>query len=61
MDVWTFGGIINEYKKCPECGSNNDLQCSLKNEIVTISCKCGFLKNISSQSTDGKYYNSKEE
>lgn len=37
MDVWTFGGLINEYKK---------------NEIVTISCKCGFLKNVTEQNKE---------
>ena len=49
MDGWTFSRIVGKYKKCPKCGSSykdTDLQCSLENEIITISCKCGFLKKI---------------
>lgn len=49
MNVSKFTGIIKKYKKCPNCGSSykdTDLQMSLENEIVTITCKCGFLKKV---------------
>ncbi len=45
MNGWSFTRIINKYKKCPECGASyktTDLQHSLENEIITISCKCGW-------------------
>lgn len=49
MNGWTYSRIIGKYKKCPQCGSSykdTDLQFSLANEIITISCKCGFLKKV---------------
>ena len=49
MNAFIFGSIVRKYKKCPNCGSSykdTDLQCSLENEVITISCKCGFLKKV---------------
>lgn len=49
MDALKFLNVIHKYEKCPECGSNweeTDLQVQLKNEVVEISCKCGFLKYV---------------
>lgn len=45
MNGNTFVKIINKYKKCPSCGASyktTDLSHSLKDEIVTIECKCGW-------------------
>lgn len=49
MNGWTYSRIIGKYKKCPNCGASyktNDIQTSLENEIITISCKCGFKKRV---------------
>lgn len=45
MNGWTFSRIVGKYKKCPKCGSTK-LQCFLENEIITISCECGFIKKV---------------
>lgn len=49
MNAIAFTNIIKKYKKCPNCGASyktTDLQCSLEEEIVTISCKCGWEKKV---------------
>lgn len=49
MDGWKFSSIVRKYKKCPNCSASyktTDLQCSLENEVVTISCKCGWEKKV---------------
>ncbi|WP_343342469.1 hypothetical protein [Terrisporobacter petrolearius] len=41
--------VIRKYKKCPKCGSSwkdTKLKTELKDEIITISCECGFLKKV---------------
>lgn len=50
MNGCNFVRIINKYKKCPNCGASyktTDLQCALENEVITISCKCGWCKKVS--------------
>lgn len=45
MNGWTFMRVIEKYKKCPKCGTSyktNNLYSSLKNEVITIGCKCGW-------------------
>lgn len=57
MNGWTFSRIIGKYKKCPNCGSSyreNKLQCSLKDEIITISCECGFIKRVDEKNREVK-------
>lgn len=49
MNGWTFSRIVGKYKKCPTCGcsyKDTKLKVSLENEIITISCECGFLKKV---------------
>lgn len=49
MDSMKFVNITKKYKKCPNCGSSwkdTKLKVSLKDEIITISCECGFLKKV---------------
>ena len=49
MDAFKFVNITRKYKKCPNCGSSwkdTKLQVSVRDEIVTISCECGFLKLV---------------
>lgn len=49
MDAFKFTSVIKKYKKCPNCGSTwkqTDLQAELEDEVVKISCKCGFLKYV---------------
>lgn len=52
MNMSNFTNIIKKYKKCPKCGvsyKTTNLSCSLENEIITISCKCGWEKNRQKQ------------
>lgn len=49
MDVLSFTSVVRKYKKCPSCNSSwkdTKLKASLENEIITISCECGFLKKV---------------
>jgi len=49
MNVSKITLVVKKYKKCPQCGSSwkkSDLQVELQNEIIKISCKCGFLKYV---------------
>lgn len=49
MNPFKFSSVVKKYKKCPKCGSSykdTDLQVQLKNEIIEISCICGFLKCV---------------
>lgn len=57
MNISNFTRIIRAYKKCPNCGSSykdTDLQCSLANEIITITCKCGFFKKVDENNKEVK-------
>lgn len=41
--------VINKYKKCPECGSDykgDNLKVEIKDEVIEISCSCGFAKYV---------------
>lgn len=49
MNPNNFTKIIKKYKRCPLCGTSykdTKLEVSLENEVVTIKCGCGFLKNV---------------
>jgi hypothetical protein len=58
MNGFTFSRIVGKYKKCPSCGvsyKGTELQCSLENEIITISCtKCGFSKKVDEHNKEVK-------
>jgi len=57
MDAFKFINITRKYKKCPSCGSSwkeTKLQVSVKDEIVTISCECGFLKMVNENNKEIK-------
>ena len=50
MDGNKFLSIVRKYKKCPNCGKSYkepDFGIELKDEIITISCTCGFIKKVS--------------
>lgn len=49
MESNKFLKIVKNYKKCPKCKvswKTDDLQLELKEEIVHISCSCGFSKKV---------------
>lgn len=49
MNICVFGSVVKKYKKCPNCGSSwkdTKLKVDLEDEIITISCDCGFLKKV---------------
>lgn len=49
MNAMKFTSVTKKYKKCPNCGSSwkdTKLQVSLEDEVITISCECGFLKKV---------------
>ncbi|QUH21863.1 hypothetical protein [Alkaliphilus sp. B6464] len=49
MNGKAFTSVVNKYKKCPNCKSSykdTKLKVSLENEIIIISCECGFLKKV---------------
>ena len=57
MNVTAFTKILRKYKKCPGCGSSwkeTDMSVSLIGEIVTISCKCGFFKQVDENNKEVK-------
>lgn len=57
MDGWAFSKIIKKYKKCPNCGSSykdTKLKVELENEIIIISCECGFLKKVDKNNKEVK-------
>lgn len=57
MNGWTFSRILEKYKKCPNCGSSykdTKLKVNLENEIITISCECGFSKRIDEHNKEVK-------
>lgn len=57
MNGWTFSRIIGKYKECPNCGSSNKdtkLKFSLEDDIITISCECGFLKKVDEKNKEVK-------
>ena len=49
MDAMKFTSIIRKYKKCPKCSASyktTKMQVQLKDEVIEISCECGFLKYV---------------
>lgn len=49
MDAMKFVAITKKYKKCPSCGSSwkdTKMKVELAAEVVTISCACGFHKQV---------------
>lgn len=49
MDSWDFVMVTRKYKKCPDCGSSwkdTKMNISLSDEIISITCECGFAKNV---------------
>lgn len=41
--------VLRKYKKCPKCGASwkgTELTSELKDEVVHISCTCGFSKFV---------------
>ena len=49
MKIDNFVAITRKYKKCPKCGASwktTSLQCSLENEVIHITCTCGFSKYV---------------
>lgn len=52
-----FINVTRKYKKCLKCGSSwkdTKLKFDLKDEIITISCECGFLKKVNEDNKDVK-------
>lgn len=44
-----FLSLVRKYKKCPSCGASwkeTDLSVEVENEVVHISCTCGFSKYV---------------
>ena len=57
MNGFTFSRIVGKYKKCPNCGSSykdTKLQFDLKDEVITISCECGFIKKVNEHNKEVK-------
>ncbi len=57
MDANKFINITRKYKKCPKCESSwkdTKLKFDLKDEIITISCECGFFKKVNEDNKEIK-------
>jgi RNase P subunit RPR2 len=57
MEAYDFIKITRKFKKCPNCGSSwkdTKLNVELENDIVTISCECGFLKRVNKDNKEIK-------
>lgn len=54
MNGWTYSRIIDKYKTCPNCGATDKIKTSLENEIITISCKCGWAKKVDEHNKEVK-------
>lgn len=49
MNVNKFIAVTKKYKKCPNCEASwksTDLQVELQDEVIKISCTCGFEKIV---------------
>ena len=49
MDCRKFTSVAKKYKKCPKCGASwkgHDMCIELENEVIHISCTCGFSKYV---------------
>ena len=49
MYVDKFVSVTKKYKKCPKCGASwksPHLQVSLNNEVIHVTCTCGFSKYV---------------
>lgn len=49
MNVNKFLKVSGKYKKCPNCGSScksTDLSVELEEDVIHISCICGFSKYV---------------
>ncbi len=49
MDSWKVISVTRKYKKCPQCGSSwrdTKIKVELHEELITISCECGFFKKV---------------
>jgi len=49
MEANDVNKILRKYKKCPKCGisyKNNKFKFNLEDEIITITCECGFYKQV---------------
>lgn len=45
MNGWKLASVVRKYKKCPVCGASwktTEMYNSLKNEVITIGCNCGW-------------------
>ena len=49
MDANKFLIVSKKYKKCPLCGASwktDKMKLELVDDIITISCECGFVKHV---------------
>ena len=45
MNGFKCVAVVRKYKKCPQCGvswKTTDMYQELKDEVITIGCKCGW-------------------
>lgn len=57
MNVRDFLKVSRKYKECPKCNSSwkeDKLQVSLEDDIIAISCKCGFIKKVDKNNKEVK-------
>ena len=57
MDCRKFTSVLKKYKKCPRCGASYKtplLQVSLENEVIHITCVCGFSKYVDENNKEVK-------
>ena len=57
MNCSKFIGVSKKYKKCPKCGASwkgNELSIELENEVIHISCTCGFSKYVDENNEEVK-------
>lgn len=49
MNIKDFNKVVKKYKHCPNCGSSykdTKLSVELTDDVITISCECGFHKRV---------------
>ena len=57
MEANKFLSIVRKYKKCPNCGESwkgKSLQLELQDNIVHITCTCGFSKMVDENNKEVK-------
>lgn len=54
MNGWTYARLVGKYKKCPKCGSKENLVSSLKDEIITVKCTCGWCIKVDEHNKEVK-------